>query len=474
MEATSTAADDWPSLLSATDPLHLLRTRLAFDVGFEELAFLHRTPEGWRRDDAGSRPIEEKDLPPAPAAQGFEAQERLGSTLRAAFRAGGHVWWWIVRRGDPFSDAESAAILGRLREWAPAMALRDLAQDLDAARGQLDLILRHSADAIILVDAGNRIRFFNGAATEIFGYAAEEVIGLHYDILLPPDARGKGEADRIRQAVEQSGTVNDLECLRWSKDGKPLALKVTGAAVRGPGGTLVSRFSFIRDLRPIKKLREELVRAQSLAMVGELAASVAHEIRNPLASMLAGLETLRSELHPSGASDEMFRKLLEQIRRLDDTVERLLVFAKPWEVSPRDYDLDAVIRGVAGMLGRESKSEIRLRGPAPCPVFGDPQLVEHVLVNLIRNAVEAGGAAEVEVSATEANVEIAVRDPGPGIAPEHQAKLFRPFFTTKANGTGLGLATCQKIVQAHKGSIRISSAPGRGTEATVRLPRAVR
>ncbi|MBI2933886.1 MAG: PAS domain S-box protein [Planctomycetes bacterium] len=491
-----------PDALSAVKEAHAeLRARARAD----DCIHVHKAGGAWfcawsSPDGAEMRQIDEAELPARQPAAGLHIGLRdLGApvgaferdlasrgirwAVRADIVVGRRFWGWYVgrRAGEAFGEDERAVLEECLGPLAWSMAMRGVLLESDGSQEQLELILNHSPDAIIVVDVENRIRFFNEAAIEIFGYKADEVLGRKYDILLPPESRDKGEAERLRELAEQGASGLEQECLRWSKDGKPLALKVRWAAIKRPGGALVSRFSFIRDLRPIKRLREELVRAQSLAMVGELAASVAHEVRNPLASILAAIESMRAELDPSGTHQQTFRKILDRVQRLDNTIERLLVFAKPWEVSPREYDLAGVIQGIAMLLRREPESqnvEVAVHCPSPCAMVGDPHLVEHVLTNVLRNAIEAvpgGGHVQLAVESRDGVVEIAVRDDGPGISAEQQAKLFHPFFTTKSTGTGLGLATCQKIILAHRGSIRISNvAAGHGAEVLIRLPRAYR
>lgn len=483
-------------------PLSILQA-MARQAACDEVYFLKRNFMGWSCDHFGSDGarsfvVDDSDpsltqAPPGfsgelvnlePSRGGFLTRSSSpggGCALRLCLSIGRSRWWWFLLWGKPaLAPEEVPGVLAKLEPYAVAVALLDAVAHLDSSREQLELILRHTSDAIIIFDADNKIRLFNEAASRIFGYTPEEMIGKDYETLLPPEMRGKGEPERIREAVERHGIVHEQECVRWSKDGKTLALKVTSAAIHGTEGNLVNRFSFIRDLRPIKKLQEELVRTQSLAMVGELAASVAHEIRNPLASISAGIETLRAELKENPAQDEMILKILEQIGRLDHTVERLLTFAKPWEVSAARYDVAATVQRVAGAFGRPAQTrQVRLevRQPASLEVFGDAQLLEHVLTNVLQNALEAtgpGGAVTVDLCEHDGSFEIKVRDTGVGIALEDQGKLFRPFFTTKTRGTGLGLAICHKMVQAHKGTIKIHSVPGQGTEVTIRLPREYR
>lgn len=399
--------------------------------------------------------------------------------LATSLRVAGHMWFWVlVRRAPvPIAAAEREAALAALRTLGPALALRSVVEDAEATREQLALVLRHSADAILVVDRDHRIRVFNDAARRLFGYTPGEVLGQDYDLLVPPELRGRGESDRIKQAVERNGTVQDQECVRWSKEGKVLTLRMTSAAIRVPEGAVVSRFSFIRDVRTVRKLQEELVRSQSLAIVGELAASVAHEIRNPLASISAAIETLERELPMGEEQKQTTRRILAQIQRLDDTVERLLIFAKPWEVAAQDYDLASLLQGLAASLRRladERRVRMEVSCVSPCPAHGDPQLLEHVLVNVVQNALEAtpaGGRVAVAVEASATMLDLSVVDTGPGIPEEHRDKLFRPFFTTKASGTGLGLATSQKMVRAHGGGIRVETRAGEGAAVRISIPR---
>jgi signal transduction histidine kinase len=219
------------------------------------------------------------------------------------------------------------------------------------------------------------------------------------------------------------------------------------------------------------------VRSQSLAAIGELAASVAHEIKNPLAGISGAVQILARSFAGDDARKTIALELLQQVKRLDNTVRDLLIFARPWKAQPCSFNLSAFVEGVltrSGALDGASGLRIRKDLPAQCKIQADPQLLEHVLVNVVQNAVDAmpsGGRLSVRIQEEGENVRIEVADTGPGIAPQHQDKLFKPFFSTKSKGTGLGLAISKRLVEAHRGAICLTSEPGRGTTVRITLPR---
>ncbi|MFQ5718729.1 MAG: protoglobin domain-containing protein [Acidobacteriota bacterium] len=223
--------------------------------------------------------------------------------------------------------------------------------------------------------------------------------------------------------------------------------------------------------------QKALERAERLAAVGELAASIAHEVRNPLAGMKGAMEVLRRDLEADPAKAEVVDELVAQIIRLENLVRDLLSYARPRPLDLQPVDLNALLDRVLTFAVAEHRSgQYRARTDldAALPVVEvDPQQLEQVFLNLIQNSLQAmdGGTVTVRTRALNDTVEVIVDDEGPGIAPSDLVRVFQPFFTTRHRGSGLGLAIVQKILQAHGGSIRISSDPGRGTRATLTLPR---
>ena len=226
--------------------------------------------------------------------------------------------------------------------------------------------------------------------------------------------------------------------------------------------------------------RRELERSEQLAAIGELAASIAHEVRNPLAGMKGALEILRADLVVKPRNREIVDELLGQIARLENLVRDLLTFARPSAVSPRPFDLHEMLDRLLRMYEDQAEAARitieRSYGPGTTRLTADPQQMEQVFFNLLQNAIQAmedGGTLTVTTAATTGEIAISFRDTGPGVAPSNLARVFQPFFTTKHRGSGLGLPIVKKIVEAHRGSIELASTAGRGTAATLRLPRLV-
>lgn len=352
-----------------------------------------------------------------------------------------------------------------------------LLQQLKDKGDYLENILRSSADAIVVVDRDNVIRSWNRGAELIFGYSEDEAVGNPKSMLLSPELVRAGEVERFQQRIEKDGYVTGYETEGLTKDGRRIPLSVTSTLIRDAEGRAVGRCSILRDLTAIKRLQTELVHAQSLAVVGELAASVAHEIKNPLAGISGAVQILCRSFPENDSRRMIANELLQQVKRLDNTVRDLLIFARPWTPQPRRFNLSEFIDSVlARAESQENGNGVRFvrELPAKCMVTADPQLLEHVLVNLLMNALDAvsgSGTISVKVSEQDATVRIEVRDTGVGIPPQYRDRLFKPFFSTKTRGTGLGLAISKRVVDAHHGSISIDSAAGKGTTVRILLPR---
>ena len=233
------------------------------------------------------------------------------------------------------------------------------------------------------------------------------------------------------------------------------------------------------QLRALERvaLGERLSRAERLAEIGQLAASLAHEIKNPLAGISGAVQVIRDATPPGDQHFPILAEILRQIDRLDGTVEDLLVYARPKVPQVRSCDMaDVVTRTVELLRKQPLAKDIRLvvdcdaRLPA---VDLDPDQVEQVLINVILNAVQAstgGNVVRLAAQADSATIELIVQDQGHGMSESVRRRAFEPFFTTKARGTGLGLAICRQIIQAHHGSMDIRSQPGEGTTVVIRLP----
>jgi two-component system sensor histidine kinase PilS (NtrC family) len=232
-----------------------------------------------------------------------------------------------------------------------------------------------------------------------------------------------------------------------------------------------------QDLTRIRRMEEQVRRSDRLAAIGELAAGMAHEIRNPLASLSGSITMLREELQLEGTGHELMEIVTSEISRLDALISDFLGFASPREPLVCRTDLGALARETATLLRQAHQGPWRIEvvetGDSPFLAEVDPHLVRQVFWNLSRNAIEAmpaGGPLEIIVATAADTVTVAFADCGGGIPAAAMPKIFTPFFSTKERGTGLGLAIVFKIVEAHHGRVDVASSPGRGTTIRVVFP----
>ncbi len=246
-------------------------------------------------------------------------------------------------------------------------------------------------------------------------------------------------------------------------------------ALGGLIGILVDRENAAR--RAELAAREQVERSQKLSLVGQLAASVAHEIKNPLASIKGAADILTD---PETDEDERaeFREILRgEVRRIDATVTEFLEFARPRQTRFERVDLADIVRGACRQIEPEAARvgvSLAVDAPARLAIDGDAGKLRQLVLNLMLNAVQAvdgSGRVRVRVETVEDDrVRVRVTDTGHGIEPAALERIFEPFYTTRASGTGLGLAVARGIVEAHDGAIAIESEPGTGTTVTVELP----
>jgi signal transduction histidine kinase len=267
----------------------------------------------------------------------------------------------------------------------------------------------------------------------------------------------------------------------WRRD--RLAAVVIGGAVLGLGalGLAAIFYTQQRHLARVAALETEVVQRQRLATLGNMAAGVSHEIRNPLNAVSMGLQRLQAEFRPTAEPEEYERVLAlvgGEVRRLNRLVEEFLALARPPVLKPEPVRVGDLLAETVALIEPEASRigvRVERRVPEDLPLLtADRDRLKQVLFNLTRNALDAmpdGGTLRLEAAATPRAVTLAVTDSGPGIAPEARARLFEPYYTTKARGLGLGLAIARQIVEAHGGAIDVEAVQGGGSRFRVTLPR---
>lgn len=225
----------------------------------------------------------------------------------------------------------------------------------------------------------------------------------------------------------------------------------------------------------LRASHQQLMRADRLSSLGEIAAGLAHEIGNPLGSIKGALEIIASQATEGTPEAEFVALASREVARLENLIDEFLRYARPHDPRRSDVDLFDVLERVVSLITREAESRevsIDLKRTQVPRVAIDPDQMVQVFVNIVLNAVQvspAHGRVDIAVSGTHGMLAVEVQDEGPGIRPEHLTKIFDPFFSTKKRGTGLGLSISTRIVQSHGGTIEVLQ-PGRGTIIRVLLP----
>lgn len=380
------------------------------------------------------------------------------------------AWRNAVLRGD------NGEVVEVLSTGEDITVRRETENALVESEATLRAILETCVDGIITIDARGQILSFNPAAVRIFGYQPHEVVGREVKMLMPDPHRGR-HPGYIKQFLETKKTKIigiGREVIGRRRDGTTFPLYLAVSDVNVHGRKMFT--GIVHDLTDFKRMQDEIIQAQKLAAIGEMAASVGHEIKNPLAGISGAIEILRDTFDEDDPRGQIMDDILNEVKRLDNTVRDLLAFSRPWNPDTQFCNLQEIIERVTqSFQEQEDLPEIRFAfgNSIRTQVRVDPWLFEKVLWNILDNASHAmHGSGEITFSLSESPgyVTLCVQDTGDGVPVEHLNDVFRPFFTTKSRGTGLGLAICKKILDAHGGAISLFSIPRKGTKVTIRLP----
>jgi two-component system, NtrC family, sensor histidine kinase PilS len=322
-------------------------------------------------------------------------------------------------------------------------------------------------------DMHGRVLTFNRAAESITGIQAEDAVGREVaGVLQLPSvftdvfAAGANGARKLRHEFKFVRT-----------DGRPIEVGMTSAPLITPRGEAGFLFTF-QDVTEIKKQDREARVQQRLAAVGEMASGIAHEIRNPLASMAGSIQILRDELPLTPDQSQLMDIVLRESDRLNGTIRSFLAFARPQRSAMADLDLRVILRDTARLLENntdvtEQHTVVVDEPTDPVMYHADEAQIRQIVWNLATNGLRAmpsGGELRLCVGATLSEVVVGVQDEGVGIAPEEMDEIFQPFRGTFARGAGLGLSIVHRIASDYGGEVRVTSEKGKGTRVDVALP----
>jgi two-component system sensor histidine kinase AtoS len=267
------------------------------------------------------------------------------------------------------------------------------------------------------------------------------------------------------------GIGREVTALRRDGTTFPVHLSVGEMTIRGE-----RKFTgILHDLSARLQIEEQLREQTALARLGEMAAVIAHEVKNPLAGVRGAIQVIGGRLPQEGKDALMIREIIARLDALNELMKDLLLFSRPPQPKLSTVDVRAVVGTIANLMKNDPALKdlhVEIRGSAP-HIAGDADLLKIVFENLLVNAAHAmkgRDTIQVFVEAHDQQCRIVFRDTGPGIPADIRDKIFTPFFTTKSRGSGLGLPTAKRLVEAHGGTITVACPPEGGTTVTIQLP----
>lgn len=371
--------------------------------------------------------------------------------------------------------------------------LRQSLAEKNRVSSYLNNILSNLNSGVLVIDPEGKITLFNKAAAQITGWSTREAVGRSYSQVMSKknqEGQQPGEESSALYTLAAEVVLQDKEKQVYTKCGAVIPVEFSTSLLTDGEGCVLGAVEVFRDLTEVKKLEEEIRRMHTLAALGQMAATMAHEVRNPLGGIAGFAALLRRDLKDAPQERRLVEKIIEGVSSLNKIVTALLGYAKPVNRNFQRIDflelMDKTVGFFEGSINNHKAKtgrEITLRKSYQSDCiwcYADPEQLTEVVLNLLQNAIDAmpqGGELRVEVS-TNADegrssgrfLVLKVTDTGVGMTEDVKAKLFMPFFTTKENGTGLGLAIVKKIIDAYSGDISVQSDPEKGSTFLVKLP----
>jgi PAS domain S-box-containing protein len=388
------------------------------------------------------------------------------------------IEYQLLRSNNEIIDVESTLIpITFDNKVMTIIQTRDITErkqavkELWEAKQLIQAIISASPIATLALDMNANIRLWNPAAEQIFGWHSDEVIGKKSPIV------PKDEKDITIPEIIEHGHIVNKEVKRMTKDGSIVHTALSTAPIQDENGQINGIMAAFMDITDKKKTEEALLKTEKLSAVGQLAASVAHEIRNPLTSVKGFIQLLNDD-KPFAEKTPFLSIMLSEIDRMDAIIKDLLVLAKPQASHFTYFKVNELLSYVLQLLSTQASlyniTFMKDFTDQDNTLYGEENQLKQVFINLIKNAIEAmpeGGSVTLKTDVKDADIEVTLTDEGVGI-PAHKLKtLGEPFYTTKEEGTGLGLLSSFKIIENHHGTIDFISEVGIGTKVTILFPK---
>lgn len=334
--------------------------------------------------------------------------------------------------------------------------LESALSDAERNKDFLNAIIHSLEEAIIVIDPEEKITMLNKSAEELFGLSLSDVNGKTFV--------------ELKLSIENTGTEKILNV-----NGKRYTVILSRSSVVDSRNNLRGTVILIKDITKLKELETQHERNQRLIAMGEMAAKIVHELRNPLCSIEIFSSMLENELTHTPYI-ELARGISSGINNLNNILTNMLLFAKPHKLTMKVIHIDKVIEDSILMFIPIMKSRnISLhKNIFECEILGDSELLKQAIINIIMNAIQSmpsGGILDIRLEENKTSKILHIKDTGEGIESEDLEKIFNPFFSRKDYGTGLGLTIASNIMQSHKGYIKVNSEKGKGSTFSLYFPK---
>ncbi len=412
-----------------------------------------------------------------PVQKALEAREPFRVVYRIQTAAGEEKWVWEQGQGVFSKNGELIALEGFITNITERSKAEEALKESEA---RIRAILETAVDGIVTLNERGIIESVNAAVEKLFGYTENEVIGKNISILMPSPYRE--EHDTYLANYLKTGEKKIIgigrEVVAQRKDGTTFPIRLSVSEFFLSGKKMFT--GIVHDISEEKALQQQILHSERLAIIGKMAAKVAHEVRNPLSSISLNAEMLDEEIQDQNSNKEaksLLKAMIREIDRVTLLTDEYLQFSRLPESLPIKANLNLLIKEMLELLAEELKQKnIKLTSKGLSKEFQvrfDRAQLRRVFLNIIRNAIESmpdPGTLNIWTEQNRETAIIGIQDSGHGIPEDKVHEIFNPFFTTKDFGTGLGLAISQQIIHEHKGKIYCESKIGQGTTFRIELP----
>lgn len=340
----------------------------------------------------------------------------------------------------------------------------------------LSKILENMSSGVIVIDNSQKITLFNKMAGEITGFNPDKALGKKYSELFKNSENDESSLlDTLRNEKKYYKKDKTID----TADGEGNPVVSSTSIIMDENEEVLGAVEIFEDLSELKELQEEVRRNQTLVELGEMAANIAHEMRNPLGGIGGFATLLERDLKDDPQKQKLVRRIIEGINGLNKITTDVLMYTRKREPEFSNQNIKNIIQETIVLIdieAQESNIKIEYKYPKEDVVAEiDPDLIKRMILNLLKNALHAmteGGELGIDLSwkMLQNMMTVKIKDSGIGISEAERGRIFNPFYTTDSKGTGLGLAIVKRVVDVHRGVLKLNSETGKGTEFVIQLP----